>query len=171
MYRNPSLWWLNVIEALKSVHEGKSKGMHETCPQPLPLLRWAPWASWEGLAQPDGTEHRQKLEMREVRWALVGSRQWCGPLALATSKRNPLQSTLLTPFLALIFFKHFYFNLKKKKKTTRGTTAILCVSSRVPAQGLLPLLYQTPNQDHSAWYSREVLGSASGQRTQLASAG
>lgn len=36
MYGNPSLWWLNVIEALKSVHEGKSKGMHETCPPAPP---------------------------------------------------------------------------------------------------------------------------------------
>lgn len=44
------------------------------------------------------------------------------------------------------FFKLFNFNLKKKNQTNRGTAAILCVS-RVPAQGLLPLLNQTPNQD------------------------
>lgn len=110
MYGNPSLWWLNVIEALKSVHEGKSKGMHETCPPAPPAATPGTLGQWEGLAQPDRTEHRQKLGMREVRWASVGSRQWCGPLALATSRRNPLQSTLLTPFLALIFCLTFYYS-------------------------------------------------------------
>lgn len=123
---------------------GRAKACMKPAPRPLLLLRRAPWASWEGLAQPDRTEHRQKLGMREVRWASVGSRQWCGPFALTTSRRNPLQSTLLTPFLALIFFLNFFIFIFKKP---RGTPAILCVS-RVPAQGLLPLLAQTPNQDH-----------------------
>ena len=68
MYGNPSLWWLNVIEALKSVHEGKSKGMHETCPPapPAATLGTLGQLGGTGSARQNGTQTKAEDEESEV---------------------------------------------------------------------------------------------------------